>query len=161
MDFLHTIRRITALSTRFEVLQAGWKLQDLTPADSSPVRLLVLQAQSRYCKLTSASLCHAVRLAVEALRLDGSSLRAQRMLSLAISGSLVQGVLPKTPETVARAVELARNVARAAPEAVFTRGVLAWALGNAGKPGAAVDELKYAIRLNPHYPTLYSDLAEH
>ena len=117
LDFLHTISQSVALSTRFEVLQAGWKLRDLTPVDDAPVRLLVMRAHSRYYELTAGSLCDAVRLSEEALRLDPSSLRAQRMLSLALSGSLVQGVLPHDAQTVARAVELARRVARAAPEA--------------------------------------------
>lgn len=161
LDFLHRLSQLVALSTRFEVLQAGWRLQDLTPVDDVAVRLLVLRAHSRYYELTAESLRDAVRLAQEALRLDPSSLRAQRMLSLAISGSLAQGVVPRDPDMVARAVELARQVARAAPEDVFTRCVLAWALGNAGKHEAAVEELKYAIRLNPLYPTLHSDLAEH
>lgn len=161
LDFLHRLSQLVALSTRFEVLQAGWRLQDLTPVDDVAVRLLVLRAHSRYYELTAESLRDAVRLAQEALRLDPSSLRAQRMLSLAISGSLAQGVVPRDPDMVVRAVELARQVARAAPEDVFTRCVLAWALGNAGKHEAAVEELKYAIRLNPLYPTLHSDLAEH
>lgn len=161
LDLLRDVSQAIALSTRFEVLQASWKLQDLLPDDDYPVRLRVLRAHSRYYELTAHSLKDAVRLCDEALAIDPSSLRAQRMLSLAISGSIVQGVLPRRPEIVQRAVELARGVARAAPEDVFTRCVLAWALGNAGKHQAAVDELRYAIRLNPLYPTLHSDLAEH
>ncbi|MBC2836514.1 BTAD domain-containing putative transcriptional regulator [Paragemmobacter straminiformis] len=161
LDLLRDVSQSVALSTRFEVLQAGWNLQDLLPVDDHPVRLRVLRAHSRYYELTASSLQDAIRLCEEALEIAPSSLRAQRMLSLAISGSLVQGVIGRTAENVMRAVELARRVARAAPEDVFTRCVLAWALGNAGKHEAAVEELRYAIRLNPLYPTLHSDLAEH
>lgn len=161
LDLLRVISQSVALSTRFEVLHAGWQLQDLLPVDDQPVRLRVLQAHSRYYELTADSLADAVRLCEEALAIDPLSLRAQRTLSLALSGSIVQGVLRRTPETVQRAIELARRVARAAPEDVFTRCVLAWALGNAGQHEAAIEELRYAIRLNPLYCTLHSDLAEH
>lgn len=161
LDLLHAVSQSVALSTRFEILQAGWKLQDLLPADDHPVRLLVLRAHSRYYELTAGSLRDAVRLCEEALSLDPSSLRAQRMLSLALSGSMVQGVLPREPAVYGRAVELARRVARAVPDDVFARCVLAWALGNADQHEAAIEELRYAIRLNPLYCTLHSDLAEH
>jgi tetratricopeptide (TPR) repeat protein len=129
--------------------------------DTHPVRLLVLRAHCRYYELTTPSLLDAVRLAERALELDPSSLRGQRMLSLALTGAMVQGAIPRTPENMQRAVDLCRGVARAIPEDVFTRCVLAWALGNAGQHPAAIDELRYAIQLNPRYATLRSDLAEH
>lgn len=161
IGLLQSISQCIALATRFEVLQAGWKLKDMLPIDDHPVRLLVLRAHARYYELTTASLHDSVRLCDEALRLDPSSLRAQRMMSLALSGSMVQGALPRTPDHVSRAIELGRSVARAVPDDVFTRCVLAWALGNADQHDAAIEELRYAIRLNPLYCTLHSDLAEH
>lgn len=158
---LDDIAECVALSTRFECLHHRWQLRDLTPLDGYPVRLLVLRAHCRYFELTTPSLLDAVRLAEQALALDPSSLRGQRMLSLALTGCMVQGAMPRDPQTARRAITLARGVARAVPEDVFTRCVLAWALGNDGQHAAAIDELRYAIQLNPRYATLRSDIAEH
>ena len=161
VDMLDDIALSVALSTRFEVLQHRWGMRDITPADPFPVRLLVMRAHARYYELTQASLTEAIRLAEAALALAPDSLRAQRILSLALTAAMVQGALPRNAANRAQAIHLARTVARAVPEDVFTRCVLAWALGNDGQPTAAVDELQYAIRLNPVYATLHSDLADH
>ncbi len=158
---LEEIAECVALATRFECLNHRWQLRDLTPVDSFPVRLLVLRAHCRYYELTAVSLQDAIRLAEQALEADPKSLRAQRMLSLALTGAMVQGVAPRDAATIRRAIDLARGVAQAVPEDVFTRCVLAWALGNDAQHEAAVEELRYAIQLNPRYSTLHSDLAEH
>lgn len=161
VDLLDDIALSVALLTRFEVLQHRWGMRDLTPVDPFPVRLLIMQSHARYYELTQASLGESLRLAEEALELSPTSLRAQRMTSLALTAAMVQGAVPRDPANVSRAVDLARTVARAVPEDVFSRCVLAWALGTDGQHGAAVEELQYAIRLNPSYATLHSDLADH
>lgn len=158
---LEGIAECVALATRFECLHHRWQLRDLTPVDDFSVRLLVLKAHCRYYELTAPSLRDAIRLAEQALETDPKSLRAQRVLSLALTGAMVQGVIARDTVTVRRAIELARGVAQAVPEDVFTRCVLAWALGNDAQHEAAVEELRYAIQLNPRYSTLHSDLAEH
>lgn len=161
VDLLDDIALSVALLTRFEVLHHRWGIRDLTPVDPFPVRLLIMRSHARYYELTQASLGESLRLAEKALALSPTSLRAQRMMSLALTAGMVQGAATRDPENVSRAIDLARNVARAVPEDVFSRCVLAWALGNDGQHGAAVEELQYAIRLNPSYATLHSDLADH
>lgn len=150
-----------ALATRFESLHAGWQLRDLLPADRYPVRLMLLKAHCRYYELTDRSLKEAIKLSEQALDLEPRSLRASRMLSLSLSGAMIQGVLPASPERVDRAIALAREASRAMPDDVFSRCVLAWALGLDHQHEHATEELRYAIRLNPTYATLHSDLAEH
>lgn len=161
VDLLDDIAQTVALSTRFEALHHRWGMRDITPADPHPIRLLIMRSHARYYELTQASLTESVRLAEQALALAPGSLRAQRMLSLALTAAMVQGAFPRGQPALNRAVDLARNVARAVPEDVFSRCVLAWALGNDGQHAAAVEELQYAIRLNPLYATLHSDLADH
>lgn len=161
MSELEDIAECIALATRFECLHHRWQLRDLTPVDGFPVRLLVLKAHCRYYELTTASLRDAIGLSEQALDADSKSLRAQRMLSLALTGAMVQGVVPRDGATVRRAIELSRGVAQTVPEDVFTRCVLAWALGNDAQHEAAVEELRYAIEMNPRYSTPHSDLAEH
>jgi tetratricopeptide (TPR) repeat protein len=122
---------------------------------------MVLKAHCCYYELTDTSLLDAIALAEQALRIEPSSLRVRRMLSLSLTAAMIQGVLPSSPENITRAIGLAREVSRSVPDDVFSRCVLAWALGLDGQHDAAVKELRYGIRLNPTYMTLHSDLAEH
>lgn len=161
IDQIDQIAECIALATKFECLHARWRMRDVTPADDFQVRLLILKAHCRYYELTGASLTEAIDLSERALALCPTSLRARRMLALALTGALVQGVLPHDPATVARALALAEDVARAVPEDVFSRCVLAWALGQDGQHEAAIEHLKFALRRNPEFATLHSDLAEH
>lgn len=159
--YVAEIAQCVALATRFESLHAGWQLRDLLPPDRHPVRLMVLKSHCSYYELTDTSIRDAITLAEQALAIDTASLRARRMLSLALSAAMIQGVQPRCPENISRALSLARDVSRAAPDDVFSRCVLAWALGLDGQHEAAVKELRYGIHLNPTYATVHSDLAEH
>jgi DNA-binding SARP family transcriptional activator/tetratricopeptide (TPR) repeat protein len=161
MDLIDDIAQCVALLTRFELLQFGWRILDMTPPDDFRVRLLLLKSHARYYEFTTDALLDAVRLAEEALEISPSSVRALRMLSLATSGGIIQGVLEKTRATIDRAVDAARAVTRAVPDDVFSRCVLAWSLSHDGLHEEAVEELRHAIQLNPLYATAHADISEH
>mgnify|MGYP001764862720 CR=1 FL=1 len=160
MGFQESVANSIALAVRIDLMLTRWKVRDRAPPDDPGVRMIVQRAFVKYYEMTQPSLTEAVRLAEQALMLDPASVRGMRTLSLAISGSIAQGVLPKTAETMERAMRLALEAVEAVPDDALARLAYAWSLSSLGRHAEAAAELRHTIELNPEFPTPYSDLAE-
>lgn len=160
LGFQESVANAIALAVRIDMMLTRWKVRDRTPPDDPRVRMIVQRAFVKYYEMSQPSLVEAVRLAEEALALEPASVRGMRTLSLAISGSIAQGVMPKTPENMERAMRLALRAVEAVPEDEFARLAYAWSLSSLGRHAQAAAELRHTIELNPEFPTPYSDLAE-
>ncbi|MCF1709597.1 hypothetical protein L0V05_12305 [Tabrizicola sp. J26] len=158
--FQESVAHSIALAVRIDLMLTRWNVRDRTPPDDARVRMIVQRAFVKYYEMTQESLTEAVRLAEQALQLEPASLRGMRTLSLAISGSMAQGVLPKTVDNMERAMRLALKAVEAVPDDEMARLAYAWSLSNLGRHAQAAAELRHTIELNPDFPTPYSDLAE-
>lgn len=159
-EFQQVVAGLIGSQVRVNLMLGKFNLRDKAPPDSPEVRPIVNAAIVNFFRQTPESLAEAITLAERALAIDPDSVRARRTLSAAVSASVTLGELPRIPEHLDRALELARQVVQAVPHDEIARCELAWALTNLGRHAEAAENLQVAVDLNPASPNARADLAE-
>ncbi|MGO4837872.1 tetratricopeptide repeat protein, partial [Rhizobiaceae sp. 2RAB30] len=113
----------------------------------------------KYFEMTWDSLLVGKALAEKAHSLSQGNARAQRTLSVLISMGVAFGALPREPGQIEYALALAEAAVRAVPDDEIARCILSFALESSGRIDEAISECRYAISLNPSYPSGHGDIA--
>ena len=160
LEFQDRIAQAVVLAVTLELQLSNWKVRDKSPPGGPEVRRLVNAALMKYFEMTRDSLPVAKDLCEQALAIDPDNVRAKRTLSIAITIGMAFGTLPAKQEHVEYALQLAQDAVRAVPDDEIARVILSFAFLCAGRVDEAIIECRYAIGLNPSYPSARGDIAE-